>query len=338
MQQQGQVQAMKAYKAAVCLSSERIQQLQDRYFNSTPTGAFSSGKQSGSGALKLQREGIVPAYTDYQQRRGSIASMHIVPAAGTCSPTSSLRRGTWTGSSQGSMQQPLQHLPSHVDSPARNLNSSSRFMVSRHSFAAPVSRTSSSAASHKQGCPDQPFAARTNAGSVSPNTSFLLQQTGSIKLAGSALPAGEGYPEQPSSAAPNMLTAGASAYADGVQFLQLDNALTSLHSQQLAHAGTALSDTDVHVMTNWNIPEVQPEPSWSTSFSEQVLQLEGCLLTALTGLLTQGPGPASSDEHDKQRAEAKRKGQNALPRQQVWPKAAEASQQSAEDTTGTAFP
>ena len=337
LQQQGQAQAMQAYKSAVHLSCDGLQGLKDRYFNSMPTASFTTGKQGGNSVLKLQREGIVSAYTDFQQRRGSITSMHITPAAGTCSPSSSLRRGYLTASSQGSFQQPLLHLPSHLDSPGRNVPASSRFMDSKKSFAAPVSRTSSSAAPHRQGNLEQPFASRhgTVASPVSCDSSVSPQQSDSILHAESALPSGQSIAEQIST--PSLPFAGTSGHADNAQSWQHDSASIALHSQQLGGFALALSDTSpASSMANWHIPDVQPEPGWSTPLSEQLLQFEGCLLNALTGLLTQKP--SASVEHGSARAEAKKRGQGGGARQQVWPRAAEGSQQSAQDTTGTAAP
>ncbi len=337
LQQQGQAQAMHAYKSAVHLSCDRLQGLKDRYFNSMPTASFTAGKQGSNSVLKLQREGVVSAYTDFQQRRGSITSMHITPAAGTCSPSSSLRRGYLTASSQGNVQQPLLHLPSHLDSPGRNVPTSSRFMDSKRSFAAPVSRTSSSAAPHRQGNLEQPFASRRGsaASPVSCDYSVLPQQSDGILHAESALPSGQSIAEQTSP--PSVPVAGTSGHPDNAQSWQQDTASIALHSQQLAGFASALSDTfPASSLASWHVPDVQPEPGWSTPLSEQLLQFEGCLLNALTGLLTQKP--SASGEHECARAEAKKRGQGGGARQQVWPRAAEDSQQSAQDTTGTAAP
>ena len=337
LQQQGQAQAVHAYKSAVQLSCDRLQGLKDRYFNSMPTASFTTGKQGSNSVLKLQREGIVSAYTDFQQRRGSITSMHITPAAGTCSPSSSLRRGYLTASSQGSFQQPLIHLPSHLDSPGRNVPASSRFMDSRKSFAAPVSRTSSSAALHRQGNLEQAFASRRGsaASPVSCDYSVLPQQSDGILHAESALPLGQSIAEQ--TTPPSLPFACTSGHADNPQSWQQDTASITLHSQQLAGFASALSDTSpASSLASWHIPDVQPEPGWSTPLSEQLLQFEGCLLNALTGLLTQKP--SASGEHDSARAEVKKRGQGGGARQQVWPRAAEDRQQSAQDTTGTAAP
>ena len=337
LQQQAQAQAMHAYKSAVQLSCDRLQGLKDRYFNSMPTASFTSGKQGSNSGLKLQREGIVSVYTDFQQRRGSITSMHITPAAGTCSPSSSLRRGYLTASSQGSFQQPLIHLPSHLDSPGRNVPTSSRFMDSKKSFAAPVSRTSSSAAPHRQGNLEQPFASRRGsaASPVSCDSSALPQQLDGIMHAESALPSGQSIAEQMTPS--GVPIAGTSGHADNGQPWQHDTASSALHSQQLAGFALALSDTSpASSMASWHIQDVQPEPAWFTPLSEQLLQFEGCLLNALTGLLTQKP--SASGEQESARAEAKKRGQGGGARQQVWPRAAEDSQQSAQDTTGTAAP
>ncbi|KAL0038425.1 hypothetical protein WJX77_006050 [Trebouxia sp. C0004] len=333
LQQLGQAQAMHAYKSAVHLSCDRLQGLKDRYFNSLPTASFTNGKQGTDSVLKLQREGIVSAYTDFQQRRGSITSMHTMPAAGTCSPSSSLRRGYLTAGSQGSLQQPLLHLPSHLDSPGRNVPTGSRFMDSKKSLPAPVSRTSSSAAVHRQGNLEQPFASRhgTAASPVSCDSTVLPQQSDGILHAESALPSGQSIAEQ--LATPGLPLAGTSGHADNAQSWQHDTASIALHPQQLASFASALSDTSpVSSMANWHILDVQPEPGWSTPMSEQLLQFEGCMLNALTGLLTQKP--STSVEHGSARPEAKKRGQGSGARQQVWPRAAEDSQQSAQGTTG----
>lgn len=337
LQQQGQAQAVHAYKSAVQLSCDRLQGLKDRYFNSTPTASFTNGNQGSNHVLKLQREGIVSAYTDFQQRRGSITSMHITPAAGTCSPSSSLRRGYLTASSQGSFQQPLLHLPSHLDSPGRNVPVSSRFMDSKKSFAAPVSRTSSSAAPYRQSNLEQPLASRngTAACPVSCDFSVLPHQLDGILHADSALPSGQSTAEQITP--PSLPFVGTSRHADNGQSWQHDTASIALHSQQLAGFASVVSDTSpASSMAHWHIPDVQPEPGWSTPLSEQLLQFEGCLLNALTGLLTQKP--SASGEHESARAEAKKRSQGGGARQQMWPRAAEDSQQSAQDTTGTAAP
>ena len=335
LQQQGQAQAMQAYKSAVQLSCDRLQGLKDRYFNSMPTASFTTGKQGSNSVLKLQREGIVSAYTDFQQRRGSITSMHISPAAGTCSPSSSLRRGYLTASSQGSFQQPLLHLPSHLDSPGRNVPTSSRFMDSRKSFVVPVSRTSSSAGPHRQGNLEQPCASRRGsaASPVSCDSSVLPHQLDDIFHAESALPSAQSIAEQTTPL--SLPFAGTSGRADSAQSWQHDTVFMALHSQQLAGFASALSDTSpASSLASWHMPDMQPEPGWLTPLSEQLLQFEGCLLNALTGLLTQKP--SASGEHESARAEAKKRGQGGGAQQQVWPRAAEESQQSAQDTTGSA--
>ncbi|KAL0021057.1 hypothetical protein WJX79_003727 [Trebouxia sp. C0005] len=251
--------------------------LKDRYFNSTPTASFTNGNQGSNHVLKLQREGIVSAYTDFQQRRGSITSMHITPAAGTCSPSSSLRRGYLTASSQGSFQQPLLHLPSHLDSPGRNVPVSSRFMDSKKSFAAPVSRTSSSAAPYRQSNLEQPLASRngTAACPVSCDFSVLPHQLDGILHADSALPSGQSTAEQITP--PSLPFVGTSRHADNGQSWQHDTASIALHSQQLAGFASVVSDTSpASSMAHWHIPDVQPEPEalciWAAEDSQQSAQ------------------------------------------------------------------
>ena len=173
MQQQAHAQGVKAYKSAVTSSVERLQELRDRYFQSTPAAG---GKQAGSNVLKLEREHVVSAYAEFQQRRGGLTlqSAATIPAAGGSSPSSSLRRGAWGSSSLGTIQQPLLHVNSHLDSPGRgwNLNPSSRFMDSRKSFAAPATPTSSSAP-QGQGFVDQPFSPRQSIAASSSSHTFL---------------------------------------------------------------------------------------------------------------------------------------------------------------------
>lgn len=335
MQQQALQQAVKTYKSAVQSSTERLQELKDRYFNSTPTDAWRGGKQAGSNALKLQRENIVSAYNDFQQRHGTIQSMASIPAAGTSSPSSSLRRGTWAGSSQGILQQAWPQLSPHGDSPSRGLNASSRFMDSRKSFAVPVSRTSSFATHHRQGMLEQPL----NAGhgsvpsSVSRNSSMVPQQQDSLLHTGSYLPSRQGSPRQ-SFAGPSTSTQTPPQSTADAQSVQQDSIFGSLHPQHAEHATAAVPPGSDAMLdySSWNILEMQPEPSWLMPLVQQVMQFEACLLTVLMGLLTEQP--SASSDHGGQRVEDKRKGQVASARQQVWPKAAEKSQQTAEDTTG----
>ena len=287
LQQQAHQQAVKAYKTAVQSSCERLTELKERYFHCTPVGASQNSRHAGSNAIKLQRENIVSAYTDFQQRRGNtvIESISNSHATGISSPSSSLRRGTWAGSPQGTLQQPLLQLTSRLDSPSRAITSNSRFQDSRRSMIAPVSRTSS-ATIQKSATPSPPSHAK---------------QTGDVSDA----------------------TA-----------LQIETAASSVPLQAREQTAAEAQSTDTALdFSGWMIAEVQPEASWMLPYMEQLMQLEACLLNALTEFLTQGP--TASDEEESGRAS--RKKQSAAVRQQTWPKSAEGCQQTAEDTMGTAI-
>lgn len=308
LQQQAAVQATKAYKAAVTSSAKCLQELQDRYFNSTPVQPFPSGKQSSSSSLlKHQRDSIVAAYSDFQQRRGSIQSMMSAPTNAFGSPSSTLQRKTWQKGSQGVLQTAWSQQTSLAEGLGRGLNASSRFMDSSKSFAAPVSRTSSG----------QPTRAERD----------MLD--GSMPRTSSAAVQRQGLSHQPSQAALGPDLSVPQGLASGSQQLQHD---VSLPMQAAGPKSSMawLDGVSALELTACALPEVQPDPSWLSPIVQQTLLFEGCLLNALTALLTQPP----SDKQDEQNVAGKRAKQTAPLRQQCWPKAAEDSQQLCDDTTG----
>ena len=308
LQQQAAVQATKAYKAAVTSSAKCLQELQDRYFNSTPVQPFPCGKQSSSSTLlKHQRDNIVAAYSDFQQRRGSIESMMGATRNAFGSPFSTLHRKTWQKGSQGISQMAWSQQASLAEGLSRGLNASSRFMDSRKSFAAPVSRTSS--------------------GQPSQTDRDMLD--GSLSCTSSAAGQRQGLSHQPSQAALGPDVFAPQGSASGSQQLQHDVSLPTQaagpRSSMAWLDGVSALDSTACVL-----PEVQPDPSWLSPIVQQTLLFEGCLLNALTALLTQPP----SDQQDEQNAAGKRAQQTAPLRQQCWPKAAQDSQQLCGDTTG----
>ena len=257
LQQQAAVQAAQAYKAAVTSSAKCLQELQDRYFHSTPVQPFASGKHSSnSSLLKHRRDSIVAAYGEFQQRRG--------------------------------------------------MNGSSRFMDSIRSFAAPVSRSSSGQPLHVD---------RDMMDCTMPRTSSSAMQR-------------QGLSHQPSQAAP-----GGPQSLGSSQQLQHD---VSLYMQPAGlKSGAVWPDMVSAVdLTAWALPEVQPDPSWLSPLLQQMLLFEGCLLNALTALLTQ----TGADGQEGENAAGKRPTQQAAVRQQCWPKAAQDNQQLCDDTTGTPLP
>lgn len=312
LQQQAAVQAAQAYQAAVTSSAKCLQELQDRYFHSTPVQPFAVGKHSSNTSLlKHRRDSIVAAYGDFQQRRGSIEAVIGVPTNAFGSPASTMQRKTWQRGSQGVSQTAWSQQAMFAEGPGRGLNGSSRFMDSMRSFAAPVSRSSSGQPSHPE---------RDMMDNTMPRTSSSAVQR-------------QGLSHQPSQAAPGPDPSGPQGLG-GSQQLQHD---FSLHMQPagLKPAAAAWPEMVSAVdLTAWVLPEVQPDPSWLGPFLQQTLLFEGCLLNALTALLTQ----AGSDGQEEQSAAGKRPMQQAAVRQQCWPKAAQDSQtQLCDDTTGTHF-
>lgn len=311
LQQQAHLQATRAHKSAVAASAERLQELQERYFNSMPVDTLAAGSQS---LLRLQRDSIVAAYNDFQQRRSSVQSTVGVSPNPFSSPSSTLRRGTWAGSSQGSLQLPWSQ-SSLADSPGRGFTASSRLIDSRQSFAAPVSRTSSSASPQKQGqgILEQPLVAVAEQGMLDMSSAAHMRQ---------------GSAEQPLRAAASQDVAERAA---SPQLLQHD---ASMGLQQTAPgSSTALPDLSLAIdSTAWTLSELQPESSWLLPFMQQMLQFEACLLNSLTALLTQKP--PSSHQQDEQSAAEKKAKQRMPPRQQCWPQAAQESRQTSDDTTG----
>ena len=308
LQQQAAVQATKAYKAAVTASAKCLQELQERYFHSSPVQPLTSGKHSSSSTLlKHQRDSIVAAYSDFQQRRGSIESMMSVPTNAFGSPFSTLQRKTWQRGSQGVSQTAWSQQAFLAEGPGRGLNASSRFMESIRSFAAPVSRTSS-------GQPSQ--AERDMLDGSMPGTSSGAVQQQSLS-------------HQRSHAALGPDLSGPQGLTSSSQQLQHD---VSLLLQPAGPKSSAvwLNGMSALDLTAWLLPEVQPDPSWLSPLVQQALLFEGCLLQALTALLTQPP----SDKQDEQNAAGKRAALKASPRQQCWPKAAQDNQQLCDDTTG----
>ena len=317
MQQQAQVQASKAYKAAVAASTERLQELQDRYFHSTPADTVPAGRQSSGSLLRLQRDGIVAAYNDFQQRRGIVQSLGTVPHNAYSSPSSTLRRGTWAGGSQGALQQPWSPQPPFADTLGRALNASSRFMDSKQSFIRPVSCTSSSALPHRQG---HGFQAQP------------LQTEQSVE-AFSAAQQQQGFLDQPFKAAmllPPSASQDSAERAVGAYHLQHD---ASMPLAAAPGSSSVTSDLSSAVdMSAWTLLDVQPEPGWLTPFQQQLVQFEACLLNSVTALLTQAP--AAADTATGQSVGERSAWHHTPPRQQCFPKAALDSQQMSEDTTG----
>lgn len=311
LQQQAAVQAAQAYKAAVASSAKCLQELQDRYFHSTPVQPYASGKHSSnSSLLKHRRESIVAAYGEFQQRRGSIEAKIGVPSNAFGSPSSTMQRKTWQRGSLGVSQTAWSQQAMFAEGPGRGLNGSSRFMDSIRSFATPVSRSSSGQPAHVD---------RDMMDCTMPRTSSSATQR-------------QGLSHQPSQAAPGPDPPGPQGLGSSQQ-LQHD---VSLYMQPAGLKSAAvwpdmISAVDV---TAWVLPEVQPDPSWLSPLLQQTLLFEGCLLHALTALLTQ----TRSDGQEQQSAAAgKRPMQQAAVRQQCWPKAAQDSQQLCDDTTGTPF-
>ena len=307
LQQQAAVQAAQAYKAAVTSSAKCLQELQDRYFHSTPVQPVATGKHSSnSNLLKHRRDSIVAAYGDFQQRRGSIEAAIGVPSNAFGSPSSTMQRKAWRGS-QGVSQMAWSQQAMFAEGPGRALNGSSRFMDSIKSFAAPVSRSSSGQPSHVD---------RDMMDCTMPRTSSSAMQR-------------QGLSHQPSQAAPGPDPSGPQGLGSSQQ-LQHD---VTLYMQPAGlKSGPAWPDTVSAVdLTGWVLPEVQPDPSWLSPFLQQMLLFEGCLLNALTALLTQTGAGGQEGEN----AAGKRPMQQAAVRQQCWPKAAQNSQQLSDDTTGT---
>ena len=315
LQQQAPVQFAKAYKAAVASSAKCLQELQERYFHSTPVQPLISGKQSNSSSLlKHHRDSIVAAYSDFQQRRDSVESMASAPANAFCSPSSTLHRKTWQRGLQGVSQLPWFQQASLTDGSGRGLNASSRLMDSMRSFADPVSRTSSEQPSQMQ---------REMLDGTVPRTSSAAMQKQELS-------------HQPSQAALGPESSGpqvSAQYAAGSQHLQHDVSLL-MPPEALMSSSTLPDMASALDWTAWVLPEVQPDASWLSPFMRQLLQFEGCLLHALTALLTQTP----LDRQDEHSVAGKGAVQKAAPRQQCWPKAAQDSQQLSENTTGNQTP
>ena len=307
LQQQSAVQATKAYKTAVTSSAKCLQELQDRYFHSTPVQPPTSGKQSSSSLLRQRRDSIVAAYSDFQQRRGSIESMMSVPTNVFGSPSSTLQRNAWQKGLQGGSQTAWSQQASPAEGPGRGLNASSRFMENIRSSAAPVSCISSG----------QPSQAERDTldGSVSRTSSAAVQR--------------QGLSRQPSQAALGPDLSGPQGLAGSSQQLQHDVSLL-MHSAGPKAPALWLDGASALDLTAWVLPEMQPDPSLLSPFMQQTLLFEGCLLNALTALLTQPP----LDKQDEQSTAGKRAMQKAPLRQQCWPKAAQDSQQLCNDTTG----
>lgn len=308
--QQASQLAAKAYKAAVASCAKPLQELQDRYFHTTPVQPFTPGKHSPSSLLKHQGEGIVAAYSDFQQRRGSIQSLASAPHNPFGSPSSTLQRKVGPRGSLGGVQICWSRQASLADNPGRGMNPSSRLLDSiRGASTEPVSRTSSMQPGHLEG--------------TMHDTSVLCTSSAALQK--------QGLSHQPSQAAlgpePPSLQLSAEGAASPVRPLQHDvSTLLQKSAAMLPDAASALDASP------WGLPEVVLEPSWLSPFMQQLLQLEGCLLHTLTALLTQTPPTPS--RQDEQHGTGKGLMQKAPPRQQCWPKAAQDSQQLAEDTTG----
>lgn len=301
VQQQAPLLAAKAYKAAVASCAKSLQELQDRYFHSTPVHPFTPGKQSPGSLFKQPSDSIVAAYSDFRQRRGSIESMASGPHNPFGSPSSTLQRKAWLRGSLGASQTSWSQHASFADGSGRGMNTSSR-------LAGPVSRTSSGQPGHSERDVHDASVVRTS--------SAALQQQGlSHQASQAALGADPAFVEG----------AAGQPLQHGVSLLLQKVALKS--SSMLPDMASALD------LATGMLPEVLPEPSWLSPFMQQMLQMEGCLLNALTALLTQTP--SRTDRQDEQNGAGKGAVQKAPPRQQCWPKAARDSQQFGDDTTGS---
>lgn len=308
--QQAPQLAAKAYKAAAASCAKTLQELQDRYFHTTPVQPFTPGKHSPSSLFKHHGEGIVAAYSDFQQRRGSIQSLASAPHNPFGSPSSTLQRKAGPRGSLGGLQICWSRQASLADNPSRGVNPSSRLLDSiRGASGEPVSRTSSVQPGHLEG---------------------PLHDTSVLRTSSAALQK-QGLSHQPSQAAfgpePPSLQLSAEGAASPGRPLQHDGSMLLQKSAAMLPDGASALD-----LGTWGLPEVVLEPSWLSPFLQQMLQLEGCLLRALTALLTQTP--SAPNKHDEQHGTGKGVMQKAPPRQQCWPKAAQDSQQLGEDTTG----
>ena len=313
LQQQAQVQSTKAYKAAVAASVNRLQELQDRYFHSTPVDTFSTGKQSGSSLLRLQRDSVVAAYNDFQHRRGSLQSAVSVASNAFASPSSSLRRGPWAGSFQGALQMPWSQQPSLADGLGRALNASSRFVDSRKSSAGPVSRTSSSNSPQRQGQGglEQPLHAEQS----------LLEMTPTAQQR-------QGNPAQVLSACGPQDSTEQAVSSPALQH----DASTALSAASVPSSDLLSAVSSASGLTAWTLPDVQPDFSWLSPLLQQLVQFEACLLNSLTALLT--PPPSAAHRPEGQSSEDRTARQKTPAREQCWPKAAQDSLQLSQDTTG----
>ena len=229
------------------------------------------------------------------------------------SPSSTLQRKAGPRGSLGASQiretlDAWSHQASPADNPSRGMNPSSRLSDSMRSASAePVSRTSSVQPGHMEGAMHDNSVLRTS--------SAALQK--------------QGLSHQPSEAALSPdLPAGS---AGSSQPLQHDASLL-LQKAALKSSAVLPDTTSALELGAWVLPEVVPDPSWLSPFMQQMLQLEGCLLNALTALLTQTP--SESDSQKEQNGAGKGPVKKAPPRRQCWPKAAKDSQQLGEDTTG----
>ena len=329
MQQQAQLQILRTYRAAAATSAEYLQDLKDRYFHTVPTGPRpdQESEHNLANVLRMQRQDIVAAYTEFQQRRGGIQSMPSMPATPS-SHSSTARRNFLADLSQESLKQPWHQgsiqWPMPQEAPATVQEPSIAAAHGVYSFALRSINRSASTSPSKRGSPEQLSSPR-QAHSHSHLSVSLPRRQDTLDPADSLLTSA--LPTTPAKAA-----VARQPHLGLLALPQAERSSSTVGDLMLGHApDSAVMPSEALAMSV--LPDVQPQPNWQLPFLQQLVQFEACLLTALMGLLTQGPKEGNANSASSSSPDD-RQDSDLAAREQCWPRSAPASPSSIQDTTG----
>ena len=352
MQQQTQLQILRTYRAAAATSAEHLQDLKERYFHSVPSGPRPGhGPEQGVGnTLKMQREDIVAAYTEFQQRRGGIQSMPSMPATPSSHSSTARRNFLSFDSRQGSLRQPWHQgsipwsAPQEASPAAAVQEPSIAAAHGVYSFALRSINRSASTSPAKWGSPEQLFSPRQAHSHLSASLhrrQDLVEPADTLAGPAPVTPSSSqtdpGKPPrlglltlpqaESSSSAPGDFTHGQELGQDQGQGQSQGQGQVQWQGLGPDNASMSVSS---EVSTSSLLPDVQPQPNWQLPFLHQLVQFEACLLTALMALLTQEPKASAA----QQGSQEERQDTALQARQQCWPKSASEAPSSVQDTTG----
>ena len=312
VQQQTQLQILRTYRAAAATSAEHLQDLKERYFHSVPSGPR-PGHQPEQGigkTLKMPREDIVAAYTEFQQRRGGIQSMPSMPATPSSHSSTARRNFLSIDSRVGSLRQPWQQGSISWSAPPETptaVSAQEPSIAAAHgvySFALRSINRSASTSPVKRGSPEQLVSPRQPHSHLSPTLHSRQDAAepadtlaGPPPVALSSSQADPGSPPRPSLLTLPQAESSSSALGDFTHGQELGQdqgqgqgqsqghgqGQAQVQWQGLGHDSVGVSHSSEASATGL-LPDVQPQPNWQLPFLQQLVQFEACLLTALMAL------------------------------------------------------